>query len=699
MKKKESNKRHILLRYSLVIAGMLLFASLIVYNMFKTSVVMAHQWNAKADKVLNSFDTLPPERGKILADNGTVLAANLTFYTARIDWTAAGINVDTLKAYLPALADSLAAFDPSKTAEQWSDELLKQATAKKKSTYYRLQRDLTHAQFLRLKSFPWLNKKKNKNGFYYEPSDKRVKPYGAMASRSIGFVGKDSLSAFNHGRAGLEKALDTLLFGKPGVKGYVQLTNNIVSWESKAAVKGYDITTTINVELQDIVEAELYKMCHETDAEWGCCILMEVATGEIKAISNLEWNSKAGDFVEGVNHAVLGYEPGSVMKPISMMVALEEGVVGDINTPIPTGSSFMYYGKPINDPHGGASLTPRQIIETSSNVGMSRITIKRYGDNPGGWRERLEQMGFFEPFHTGIAGEMPPQVPKIGKSAADHVALTRMCYGYTTLIPPMYTMAMYNAIANNGKFVRPHLVKKLSREGEPDSIIPVTYIRDQVCSPENAEKLRIMLHDVVWGNRGTARKWIQDDDVEIAGKTGTAYVNKNGQYGTQKRLAFCGFFPYEQPKYTCMVLMLGANVGAAASSGMVLKNVAKKMYARGWLGFDNNYAHSDEVTDAKKEEKSSPASQPTFYATTSSTRNAQVKKRIGVRNSKVIKMPKAVKSGVPDVRGFSLREAIDRLESAGLNVRFSGTGYVASQSLAPGSSFNRGTAINLVLRN
>lgn len=699
-KQKESNKRHILMRYTLVIAMMIILALLVIYMMTKTSIRQASQWNEKADRILNSYDTLPPERGKILADNGTVLAANLTFYTARIDWTAAGINLDTLKYYLPALADSLAAFDPKKSAEQWRDELWKEATAKKKKTYYRLEKDLTHAQYLRLKTFPWLNQKKNKTGLYDEPSDRRVKPYGAMASRSIGFVGKDSTSAFNHGRAGLEKALDTLLFGVPGVKGYVQLTSNIVAWESKPAVKGYDITTTINVELQDIVEGELYAMCHNTDAVWGTCILMEVATGEIKAISNLEWNAAVGDYVEGVNHAVLGYEPGSVMKPISMMVALEEGVVGDINTPIPTGTTWNYYNSPINDPHGGASLTPRQIIETSSNVGMSRITVKRYGDNPGGWRERLAQMGFFDEFHTGIAGEAVPVVPKIGNKSADHVALTRMCYGYTTLIPPMYTLAMYNAIANDGKFVRPHLVKKLSREGEPDSIMPITYIRDQVCSPENAQKLRIMLHDVVWGNRGTARKFLQDDDVEIAGKTGTAFVNAHGQYTSQKRLAFCGFFPYSNPKYTCMVLMLGANVGAPASSGMVLKNVAKKMYARGWLGFDNNYAERETVTDAKDRDAASRAvAPPTFYATASGTRNANVKRKIGASESRAFKSPQQVKRGVPDVRGLSLREAINRLEKAGLNVTFSGTGYVANQSLAPGSSFNRGTAISLALRH
>ena len=159
------------------------------------------------------------------------------------------------------------------------------------------------------------------------------------------------------------------------------------------------------------------------------------------------------------------------------------------------------------------------------------------------------------------------------------MSLTRQAYGYATTIPPLYTLAMYNAIANDGKFVRPHLVKKLSREGEPDSIIPVTYVRKQVCSPDNARKLRTMLHDVVWGSHGTARHWVQDERVEIAGKTGTAFTNAAGQYGAQKRLAFCGFFPYDKPKYSCIVLMLGADRGAGASSGMVVKNIALKMYA------------------------------------------------------------------------------------------------------------------------
>ncbi len=691
---KNSNKQHILVRYLIVIGMILLLATMIVYNMVNISVVHAQQWNDKADSILTRETKLEPERGKILSDNGSVLAANLNFYTARIDWKVERFKEKEFKENLDALCDSLEAFMPSKrTAAEWKKELTEQFEAKK-SSVYPLFTGLTHSQFVRLKSFPFLELNRNYNGFYSDPYVKRVKPFGSMAARSIGNISEEVRHEGQHGRSGLEMALDSLLYGVPGVNRRIQLTNKIVDWESTPAVPGYDITTTINVQMQDIVENELYKICKETDAEWGTCVLMEVATGEIKAISNLERDD--GDYYEGVNNAVLGYEPGSVMKPISMMVALEDGIVGDINTPIPTGSVWSEYE--IYDPHGASALSPRQIIEMSSNIGMAKLIVKKYGSNPGGFRERLEQLGFFEPFNSGIGGEQEPIIAKLGNTKADKVALTRMAYGYTTLIPPLHTLAIYNAIANDGKYVRPHLVKKLSRPGSNvDSIVPVTYIRQQVCSPENAEKLRTMLHDVVWGSRGTARKWVQDENVEIAGKTGTAYtVRRDGTYSEQKRLAFCGFFPYKAPQYSCIVLMLGANRGAAASSGMVLRNVAAKMYARGLLGANDNL---DDSSTPKREAKSKTAYEkvPTLYSTNNISRIDKVKSYIGSPNAKIFSSKPQGTSGVPDVHGMNIREAVYCLEKVGLNVRFRGAGRVVGQSLSAGSSFNRGALITLAL--
>ena len=705
---KQNNKRHILMRYGIVVGIMLVFSTMIASKLFKTTVVQASEWNKKADQVLTETVPIEPERGKLLADNGSVLAANLQYYVVRIDWFTDGIKTDTLMKDIGPLCDSLAAFDSSMDAAQWKKKILQDRKeildaanhpapgkkARKNRAYRLFPYMLTHKEYERVRQFPFLRRPKNKNGFYYEKHNRRMKPYGDMAARSIGNVGEDSLSSSVHGRSGLEMALDSLLYGKPGVAQSIQLTNGIVRAESVPAVKGYDITTTINVQLQDIVENELNDMCIESGADWGTCVLMEVATGEIKAISNLERNKTTGEYVEGVNHAVLGYEPGSVVKTISMMVALEDGIVTDINAPIATGSDWMYAGRNISDrPHGAATRSAREIIETSSNIGMAKLIVKDYGQNPGGFRKRLEGLGFFEPFNSGIGGETTPNYPVLGNKNWDKLSLTRQAYGYATTIPPLYTLAIYNAIANDGKFVRPHLFKKLSREGEPDSIIPVTYIRKQVCSPENARKLRTMLQDVVWGAHGTARQWVQDKRVEIAGKTGTAFINAAGQYGAKKRLAFCGFFPYDKPKYSCIVLMLGADRGAGACSGMVLKNIALKMYARGLLGSMPDY------TESSKDKSNETKNYPTLFASMADNKANNITRGLGIENPHVYARPQRIEKGVPNVVGLNVREAIKLLEDAGLNVTFTGSGMVAGQSLAAGSEYARGQRINLRLRN
>ncbi|MBR5672821.1 MAG: transpeptidase family protein [Muribaculaceae bacterium] len=701
---KQNNKRHILMRYAIVVGIMLLFSAAITWKLFKTTVVQAAEWNLKADQVLTETVPIEPERGKLLADDGSVLAANLQYYVLRIDWFTDGIKTDTLMKDIGPLCDSLAVFDNSMDAAQWKRKILQDRKdildaannpapgkkARKNRAYKLFPRMLTHKEYERVRQFPFLRRAKNKNGFYCEKHSRRMKPFGGMAARSIGNVGEDSLSSSIHGRSGLEMALDSLLYGKPGVAQSTQLTNGIVRAESVPAVKGYDITTTINVQLQDIVENELNDMCLETGAEWATCVLMEVATGEIKAISNLERSKTTGEYVESVNHAVLGYEPGSVVKTISMMVALEDGIISNIEEPIATGSTWTYAGgNPITDAHGGATRTPRQIIETSSNIGMAKLIVRKYGDNPQGFQERLREMGFFEPFHSGIAGEKVPWFQDAQIKNGGRVTLSRQAFGYGSRIPPLCTLAMYNAIANDGKYVRPHLFKKLSHEGEPDSIIPVTYIRDQVCSPENARKLRIMLHDVVWGAHGTARHWVQDDKVEIAGKTGTAFEVIGGKYSGKKRLAFCGFFPYEKPKYSCIVLMMNADRGAGASSGMVLRNIAHKMYAHGLLG-EMQY-HVEKADEAKN--------YPTLFASMGDNAANNIRRGLGLQAPHSFARPKRVEKGVPNVVGLNVREAIKMLEDAGLNVTFTGSGYVSGQSLAAGSEYARGQRINLRLRN
>lgn len=715
MKPKSKNKSYILNRYGFISACIIAIAIGIVCTLIETTVIQREKWNDKASVILERTATIEPERGKILADDGSILAANLHYYKAKIDWGTEGIKDAILMKHIDLLCDSLAMFSKErgsdKTAQEWKEELkrkfygfdkrtqsIKKTLAEKGKDTTKLIRDrshvlytgLTHGEYLRLKKFPYFRLSRNKTGFTYETYTRRCNPYGSMAARSIGIVAENAETGTRHGVNGLERALDSMLYGIPGETKKEQLTNTIVNWEKKPAKKGYDVMTTINIGLQDILEEELYKMCVESKADWGTAILMEVKTGKIKAISNLEWSDKAADFIEGRNNAVLGFEPGSVMKPISMMIALEDGIVDDIDKVITTGYSYAYAGgRPITDSHGAASMPIRQVIGASSNIGMAKIILSKYESAPGKFYSRLKGMGFFEPLHTGIAGEQVPHVDSLGNKNWDKIALSRMAFGYTTRIPPMCTLAMYNAIANDGKYIRPRLVEKFIYNGEADSVVPESYIREQVCSPKNAEKLRIMLHDVVWKAPCTARI-LQNDYVEIAGKTGTCFDIENGAYTSKKRLAFCGFFPYKNPQYTCMVLMRGADRGAARSSGMVLKNVALRMYSRGLLGNSSDYKQNNEKA----------VKTTTFYASNSKNGNNNLTAELGIKSKNSFSTPKLIhEDSVPSVIGLSAKEAVAVLEKRGLSARLNGAGYVVAQSLSAGSSFRHGQLINLTLRH
>lgn len=773
----QTNKKRILGRYMFVMLALLAFSGTIVARLFKTTVTQASEWNAKADSAWQDTTIINAERGKILADDGSVLAANMYFYTVRVDWGFSGIKDSEFRKGLPALCDSLAAFDNSKTAEQWKEELLK-AKKQKSHCYKLIDHMVTHSEFERISNFPFL--KESNKILYGERLMRRKKPFGSMAARSIGNVSdpilyfqtyinwqdkafsqreferelpalcdslalmfkrtpaeewkkiftegrkenstnfqflkkpirkdvldklatlpflKKSSSMFysvleknvvsgRHGISGLEMFLDSLLFGVPVKAPKVALNANTANYGGNP-IPGYDVTTTINVQLQDIVENELMSMLKESEAKWGCAILMEVSTGEIKAISNLDRN-KDGEYTEGENHAVLGYEPGSVLKPINMMVALEDGVVSNLDEVIVTGSNYtLEPGIVVRDEHGAASFNLRDIIAKSSNVGMTRIMWRKYGNNPDGLRQRLEGMGFFEPFHTGIAGERQPTYRILKNNKEGKRTLRGQSFGYDVYIPPIYTLAMYNSWANDGKFVRPRLIKKLSREGEQDSIVPVSYVRDQVCSPENAAKMRELLHGVVW-RQGTARS-LRDSLVHLAGKTGTAYVSsgKSG-YSNVRRFAFCGFFPYEKPMYSCMVLIYGGYKSAASGSGTVVKNIALKLYAKGLLGNAADYRNSG-----------STAHESTMITAASDqpSRISYIKQAVGC--SKLIHgaTPKKQNKGVPNVVGLNLRDALMRLEKIGLRVECEGVGIVTSQSVAPGTAYHRGTSIRLHLSN
>lgn len=380
MAAKKNNKAHILFRYGLITIGFVLFGVVILVKLFSTTVIEAHDWNDRARSELSRIDTIAPERGNILADNGNILACNLKVYDIKIDlrhdkikrmkvvpWSSIDSLADSLDRYYPRIANLLS--QPADTIKKYSwHTRLKKEFEKPDSLRpraLRLAQKKTLEDYDKIKGFPFLKDIKGRHPLYKETRNTRIYPYGRMAYRSIGRVNENRETRQIHGYSGLEKDLDSLLYGKPGLAKKVALTNGISNWVATPPQRGFDIHTTIDIDLQDMLEEELHKICAEANAEWGTAILMEVKTGEIKAISNIEL-LEDGTYGEALNRAVLPYEPGSVMKPISLMIAFEDGLVKSVNDMVDC-SPFMK----TSDPHGSGMKTMKQVIEQSSNPGIA----------------------------------------------------------------------------------------------------------------------------------------------------------------------------------------------------------------------------------------------------------------------------------------------------------------------------------------
>ncbi|MBD5212407.1 MAG: transpeptidase family protein [Bacteroidales bacterium] len=710
---KQNNKAYILIRYGFISLGLLFISICIVAKLFSTTVVEARAWNERARREMSQVKPIPPERGNILASNGSILACNLTCYDIKLDlrhnifsgkkhskipMESVDSLADSLDVYYPRIPNLLSQHRDTIRKYSWHTRLKKEFEKdfKERPRALVVAKKMSDDDFDRIRNFPYLKTFKGSGQsipVYKEEKNIRIYPFGKMAYRSIGRVHEVGDTRERHGYSGLEKDLDSLLYGKPGLAKKVTMTRGLSNWVATPPKRGYDILTTIDIDMQDILEEELQAVCDSARAEWGTAILMEVATGEIKAISNLE-RFEDGSYGEALNRAVLPFEPGSVMKSISMMIAFEDGLVKTVNDAIDC-SPFQR----TKDPHAPSVKNMKQVIEMSSNTGIARVLFRGYAQQPEKFHDRLMSIGFFTPFHSGIAGENTPIVKRLeprdknGNNitmTARHLDLARQTYGYNTMIPPLYTLAYYNAIANGGIFKRPHLVRALRDENGRDSVLNVNLpgLPERICSQETAAKVRQCIREVVWGEHGTARA-VRDDRVEIAGKTGTAYpVEENGYNMAKRRYAFCGFFPYDNPKYSCIALILApGGTSANATSGQVLKRVALKLYSRGML--NNKSTFTAERTSQR----------PTLAASTRQDAD-KLSSQLGLTGSRQVKRPetRTAKSQIPDVKGYEPRSALAILEKAGYNVRIKGNGRVVGQTPAAGAPAPQGSTVLLTLK-
>lgn len=697
-------------RYGCIVLLFLMASTAIVVKLSITTIVEAEAWNARAAREMADTDVIYPSRGSILSSNGNILACNQTLYDVRIElrhpqftqikpktWESLDSLADSLDIYYPRVKNAVKPIDP-KSEDSWRYLMHSQfsiQTLKQRKKTATIGTKLTLEEYERIRKWPYFKSFKTEGyqcPLYKEPHTIRIYPFGDMARLSIGRVYEDEKTGQVRGYAGLEMALDSLLYGKPGRTRKVALTNALSDWVDVPAVRGYDILTTIDIDMQDILEGELINMCDSLNAYWGTAVLMEVSTGEIKAISNVERDSVTGQYIEAMNRAVQAYEPGSVMKPISLMVAFEDGIVKRV-TDTEDCSTFQR----TSDHAGGGRKTMKQIIETSSNPGIARVIFRKYANDPQGFRRRLASMGFFDTIGSGIGGETPPRVPDLAptrnghpvKLALRHLDLARQAYGYNTEIPPIYTLAYYNAMANGGRLVKPHLVRSLRDEEGNERVLPIEYIRDPVCSPKTAQMLRECLYEVVWGKRGTGRA-LQDDRIKIAGKTGTVmpydYEKLHRYDESKRRYAFCGFFPYDEPKYSCIVLMtVDAGVASAArASGRVLLNTALKLFARGLLN-DISTSYTSTNTPSTAQLYGDTGHAPSIVAN-----------GFGITTARQIKVATPRQGCVPDVTGMDVGAAINALEDLGISVeRINGAGYVTAQSLKAGTPLAKGQKCSL----
>lgn len=712
---KQNNKKHILARYGFITFLIFLFCAIIVGKMVQTTVIDAGAWNARAEKELNRTGIIEPERGAILAANGNILACNLTVYDMRIDLRHPKFSKLTAKQWsqIDQLADSLDRLYPRNKFLDNPDSLARYSwrtlfhrelnlpQKKRRSTVtIASRRPIEEFEHVRcLPFFADIKKKGRGCPVYTEEQSRRIYPFGDMARLSVGRVYEDSVTGRVRGYAGLEMALDTLLYGKPGVKRRVPMNSGISDWVETPAVKGYDVRTTIDIDIQDMVEEELLKMCRDSTipAAWGTAVLMEVKTGEIKAISNVERDPETGEWGESMNRAVMPAEPGSVVKPISLMIAFEDGLVKNVTDGVDT-SPFQQ----TTDPHAPTYKDMRGVIGWSSNTGIARVIFRGYSNDPSKYYDRIKSIGLLEPMHSGIGGEQTGRLKRITPidaagnrvtRTAQHLDLARQTYGYNIEIPPLYTLAYFNAMANDGKMIRPHLVHSLILPNGRDSIINPGYIREQVCSPATAAKMRECLLEPVWG-KGTANA-LRDDRVKIAGKTGTAYPYDykvlHAYDKSRRRFTFCGYFPADNPRYSMIVLMdaPAGSTSAARGPGKVMLNTALRLYAKGLL---------DDSSGPTKQTGASNA-HPVLHGSTSGD-TSTLTSGLALRNVRQVKSShsKAVRGIVPDVRGLDAASAIRQLEKSGYRTQITGRGFVTAQSVPAGTRLALGKKVHITLQ-
>lgn len=745
-------------RFRIVLLLMCLAGIIILGSAIKTMVTKRDYWE-EVRKQFTTTDIVDPAiRGNIYDCKNRLLVGSVPEYRICMDFlvidkdekqraSAQAYRDSVFLACRDTLAAGLHEIFPDYTAEFFLQRL-NEGFERKKNGWSILPKHMaSYIEFQECKKLPLFCEKAYKGGFHGDEVMKRKKPYGSLASRTLGSLKDISIGekgeiltdeqirdsakrSKSHvkvktkvvAKNGIELAYDTILKGTDGVKHNSKVRNARVDFIDKAPINGHDLMVTIDVDIQDIAEKALMAQLKSLgpNAEMGCVIVMEAKTGDVKAMVNLG-RDDSGNYAEIMNYAISERsEPGSTFKTASIMAAIEDGKVDTGDVWNIYGGIYNFYGKSMIDAsRGHSTLSVKRIMEKSSNVGVSRIITESYGKNPQAFIDALKREGAGIPLGIKLEGAREP-IMKTDPNDKENwwkTTLPWMSIGYESLLPPISTCTFYNGIANNGKLMKPRFVKAEMQDGKVIREFPTEVLREQMCSPQTLQKIREVLENVVSARGGTGKK-ARCEKFRVAGKTGTAQIaaGKSGYKNGKVRylISFCGFFPYENPQYTCLVCI--RKIDHPASGGTMCGPVFAQV-AQAVMATSANYRNIEKARDS------------IYKAPIPSLRNgnaAETKKTLDELHIDYKLQPDTAKVSdkagldvwyvasntpdsltfttlrnengkMPNVMGMGARDAVYAIRSAGLKVKLKGAGHVTSQSIAPGTACKKGATVSLTL--
>ncbi|MCZ8356199.1 MAG: penicillin-binding transpeptidase domain-containing protein [Cyclobacteriaceae bacterium] len=692
-------KKSILLRVRIAFLFVSLFAIAVVVKTGHVQFVEGEKWAAMGEKISFDYKTVKATRGNIYSDNGSLLATSLPFYKIAFDPTQPKDEV--FKAGVDSLAWHLSNFFQDKSKRDYKEMLL-DARAAGKQYVVLSRKKIDYQDKKRMMTWPIFREGRLKGGAIFEKIDERHRPFSNLSRRTIGFVNEDDKGA------GLEYSFNKFLGGQDGYAYYQKIAGGawkpVFDANNVKAIDGFDLQTTLDINLQDVTETALHKAMMQHNADDGLVVVMEVATGEIKAISNLSSDGK-GNFYERFNFATAGlFEPGSTFKLVTMIALLEDSNV-ELQDSIDTGNGeAIFYNKRVRDHEekGLGRITVQEAFEHSSNVAMAKLIDKQFGKKPEKFVDYVDRLRLSQPLGIQITGEPQPKIHRPGEKGWSGISLPWMAYGYGFEITPLHTLTLYNAVANEGKMIKPVFVKNISKADEVEEDFETEVLNDKICSKKTLTKLKLMLEGVV--ERGTAKN-IKGTHYRIAGKTGTAQILDNGRYTQKYVTSFVGYFPAHQPKYSAIVLIKnprGWQQYGNSVAAPVFKEIADNIYARDialHMPMEKKVIVEEGVLPLIKggnQEELTMLCNELGIATHSQTEEEWVKSS---RNGTSVNWKKAIagKGLVPDVTGMTFRDALYLLEKSGLRVFYDGKGRVVTQSITPGARINQGDRIFLKL--